>query len=139
MPWYILRPIRNVYLTLHQHTDCAPPAFSASTSDEDPILELESTYPLCSIPGHHPNSTGHSHDVSASTATPRPVLHDNDALDATFPPDVSSSVLVDENTVDVPQIDNMSVFAPSSCADPTATGNLYDSATSPDPAAAVAT
>ena len=36
--WYILRPIRNVYLTLHLHTDCAPTPFSASTSDEDLIL-----------------------------------------------------------------------------------------------------
>jgi hypothetical protein len=36
--WYILRPIRNIYLTLHLHTDSAPTAFDASTGDEDDIL-----------------------------------------------------------------------------------------------------
>jgi hypothetical protein len=36
--WYILRPIRNIYLALHLHTDCAPTAFSTSTIDEDEIL-----------------------------------------------------------------------------------------------------
>ena len=141
--WYILRPIRNVYLTLHQHTDCAPTEFSASTNDEDPILALESTYPLCKIPGHHPDSTAHIHDVSASTATPRPALHDNDAWDPTIPPDASSSVtipiLVSENTVDVPQIDNILVLAPSSCAHQTATGDFHDYTTLPDLATGSAT
>ena len=143
--WYILRPIRNVYLTLHQHTDCAPTAFSASTSDEDPILWLESTYPLCNMPSHHPHPTTPIHDDSASTSTPRHVLHDNAALDPTFPPDASSPsvttpVLADEITVDVSQIDNIIVSAPSSsCALQTATETFHDSATSPDPTAAVDT
>ena len=141
---FILKPIRNVYLTLHLHTDCAPTRFSASTYDEDIILWISSTYPLCNIPGHHPDSTAHVHDISASTVTPRPVLHDNDALDPTFPPNgpslsVTTPILVAENTVDVPQIDNMFALAPTSRAHPTATGNLHDSAISPDPAAAAAT
>ena len=139
--WYILGPIRNIYLTLHLHTDCAPKLFSASTSDEDPILDQPSIYPLCNIPGHHPDSSAHIYDVSTSTATPRPVLHDNAALDPTFSPDalslsVTTPVLVDENTVDVPPIDNMLALAPSSRAHPTATGNSHDPATSPDPVAA---
>ena len=139
---YLLRKIRNVYLTLHLHTDCAPTQFSASTSDEDPILKQRSTYPLCSIPGHHPDSTAHIHDVSAS-AIPRPVPQD--ALDLTFPPDaaslsVTTPLIVDQNTVDVPQIDNILVSAPSSsCALQTATETFHDSATSPDPTAAVDT
>ena len=141
---YLLRPIRNIYLTLHQHTDCAPTAFSASTSDEDPILRLRSTYPLCIIPGHHPHPTTPIHDVSASTATPRSVLQDSAALDSTFPHDVPSqfvitSVLTEENTVDVPQIDNVSVLAPSSRTHQAATETFHDSATSPDPTAAVTT
>ena len=144
LSWYILRPIRNVYLTLHQHTDCAPTKFSAFTSDEDYILERPSTYPLCNIPGHHPDSTAHIHDVSAS-ATPHPVLHDYAALDPTFPPDASSlsvttPVLADENTVDVPQIDNILVSAPSSsCALQTATETFHDSTTTPNLTAAVDT
>ena len=141
---YLLRTIRNVYLTLHLHTDCAPTRFSASTSDEDGILEQRSTYPLCNIPGHHPHPTTPIHDVSASTATPRSVLQDSAALDPTFPHDVPSqfvitSVLTDENTVDVPQIDNLSVLAPSSRTHQTATETFHDSATSPDPTAAVTT
>ena len=138
---YLLRSIRNVYLALHQHTDCAPTQFSASTSDENRILWERSTYPLCNIPGHHPDSTAHIHDVSPSTATPRSVLHDNNALDPIFPLDASSlsittPVLVDEITVDVPLID---VLAPSSCAHLTVTGNFRDSATAPDLAASAAT
>ena len=141
---YLLRTIRNVYLTLHQHTNCAPTAFSASTSDEDYILEQPSTYPLCNIPGHHPNSTDHTHDVSASTATARPVQEDNAALDPTFPRDapsqsVATPILAGENTVDVSQLDNVLVPAPSSRAHQTAIETFHDSATSPDPTAAVAT
>ena len=137
--WYILRPIRNIYLTLHQHTDSAPTAFSTSTNDEDIILAHPSTYPLCTIPGHRPHPATDIHDLSASTATPYPSLHDDTAPGPTFPPDTSSlsvitPILVDENTVDVPQL----VLVPSSPAHRTATGDVHDSATSPDPAAAVA-
>ena len=139
---YILRPIRNIYLTLHLHTDCAPTRFSASTSDEDPILWRRSSYPLCNIASHRPHPATHIHDVSASTATPRSVLHDNAALDPTFPPDapshsVTTPDLIDEYTEDVPQIDNTLVLAPSPRAHQTATRDGHDSTTSPDPAAAV--
>ena len=139
----ILRPIRNVYLTLHLHTDSAPTHFSASTGDEDYILYERSTYPLCIISGHHPDLTAHIHDVSASTAAPHPVLRDSDALDPTFPPDASSlsvttPILVDENSADVPLINNMLVLAPSSRAHQIATRNFHDSATSLDRASAVA-
>ena len=140
---YIFRPIRNIYLTLHLHTNCAPTEFSASTRDEDDILLVPSSYPLCNITSHHSHPVTYIHDVSASTATPRPVLHDKAALDLKLPPDAPSlsgttSVLVDENTVVVPQIDNTLVLAPSPRAHQTATGDFHDSATSPDPAAAVA-
>ena len=143
LPRHILGPIRDVYLTLHQHTDCAPTEFSASTIDEDPMLKYPSTYPLCKIPDHHPHPTTPIHDVSASTAIPRPVPQDNTALDPTFPPDASSlsvatPVLVDEKTVDVPQVTNILVSASSSsCALQTATEIFHDSETSPDPTAAV--
>jgi hypothetical protein len=76
----ILRPIRNIYLTLHLHTDSAPTAFDAYTDDEDYyILSDTSSYPLCNIPDHRPDSTTHIHDVSISTTIRCAVLHDNDA------------------------------------------------------------
>ena len=141
---YVLRPIRNIYLMLHLHADCAPTQFSASTRDEDLLLENPYIYPLCNIASHHSHPATHVHDVPASTATPHPVLHDNAALDPTFPPDAPSHSVItpdpdDEYTVDVPQINNTLVLAPSSRAHQTATGDSHDSTTSPDPVAAVAT
>jgi hypothetical protein len=39
-----------------------------------------STYPLCNIPGHHPDSTPHIHDVAIPTAIPHAVLPGDVAL-----------------------------------------------------------
>ena len=127
--WYILRPIRNIYLALHQHTDSAPTAFSTSTGDKDDILRHRSTYPLCTIPGHRLLTVTDIHDVSASMATPRRALHDNTAPGPIFPPDAPSlsvitPILVDENSVDVPQL----ILVPSSRTHQTATGDFHDSA-----------
>ena len=132
----ILSRIRNIYLALHLHTDCAPTEFD-STSDTVP-WRLEA-FPVCTIPGHRPHPATDVHDPSASTATPRPALHDSTAPGPTFPPDAPSlsvitPVLVDENSVDITQL----VLPPSSHAHQTATGDFHDSATSPDPAAALA-
>ena len=137
--WFLLRPIRAIYLTLHEHTDSAPTAFSTSTDDEDFILMYPTIYPMCTMPDHHPYPATDIHDLSASTGTPRPALHDNTAPGPTVPPDAPSfsvitPVLVDQNTVAVPQI----VLVPPSSTHQTATGDLHDSATSPDPAAALA-
>ena len=90
MPSWILRPIRNTYLTLHLHTDSAPTRFSTSTSDQDAILLQLSAYPLCNIHSHHPDSTPRLHDASTSTTTPRSVLHNNASSVASFLPDVPS-------------------------------------------------
>ena len=57
---WILRPIRNIYLTLHLHTDSAPTRFSASTDNGALVLYQNSTYPLCNVPDHHPNSNTHT-------------------------------------------------------------------------------
>ena len=58
MAAYILRQTRNVYIALHEDTDCAPMLFTTSTVDHDDILKQPFSYPLCNIPGHHPNSPG---------------------------------------------------------------------------------
>jgi hypothetical protein len=142
IPWSILTPIRNIYLTLHLHTDSAPAAFDASTGDEEGILYLRSSYPLCNIPGHHPDSTTHIPDDSASTPIPRSVLHDDVALATTYPPDppspsVPAPLLIDEHTTDVPLPDNyISVTASVHPAHPAAE-SLSNSGTLPVPPAAV--
>jgi Family of unknown function (DUF6535) len=47
-----LRPMRHLYIALHQGTSAAPTAFSSSTGDYDRIFHDPSSYPLCNIPGH---------------------------------------------------------------------------------------
>jgi hypothetical protein len=143
--WRILRPIHNIYLTLHLHTNSAPTAFSASTDDEDPILWLLSSYPLCNIPGHHPDSTPHIHDSATTPAIARPDLHDNPALvpssHATTPDAPSQSlptpIHIDRSTVDVPLPNNdMSAPASSHSTHQPAAESLSYSATLPAPPAA---
>ena len=68
MAYYILGPIRNVFLSLHQASDSAPTLFSASTRDWDNILSRPSLYPVCKVPDHHSDSTPHTHDDAASMA-----------------------------------------------------------------------
>ena len=136
--WYILRPIRDVYLTLHLHTDSAPTQFSASTGNEDFILYEPSTYPLCKTPGHHPDMNAHIHDVSTSMPILHPVLHDDAApVPSSFAntSNVPSPPLTTP-AVDVPLLDYMLVPAPSSNAHQMALENAHGSDTSPEPAAA---
>ena len=69
----ILKPIRNVYIRLHQGTNSAPTKFSASTSEEHEILHDPYTYPVCNV-------TGHGHDGSSSATSLPPVSHDDPSL-----------------------------------------------------------
>ena len=68
----ILKPIRHVYIHLHQGTDCAPTLFSASTSENNDILDEPYSYPVCNVTGHVP-------DISASISSPLPVPHGDSA------------------------------------------------------------
>ena len=83
---FILKPIRNVFLTLHQDTDSAPTQFSASTNDSEPILWEPSSYPVCTVPHHRSRSAPTSSHIpvflrsltsltlpSSSPHTPLPV------------------------------------------------------------------
>ena len=74
MASYILGPIRNVYLALHQDTDSAPTQFSASTVDLD-ILEDPSSYPVCNVRDHRSDSRP-IHDDVVPTTPARAILHD---------------------------------------------------------------
>jgi hypothetical protein len=54
----VLGMIRHLYIPPHQGTDAAPTAFSAST-DWHPILYYPSSYPVCNLASHRPDSTTH--------------------------------------------------------------------------------
>jgi hypothetical protein len=135
----VLRPIRNTYLTLHLHTDSAPTKFSAATGDEDGILAWESSYPLCNIPGHNPDSSTHSTHIHNDTPTsiPPSVLPENAALVLDFPPDEPALSLAApvRNPVNVPLLD---VSAPLYDTHQMVTESVLDSAISPDPVTASA-
>ncbi|KAF8257254.1 hypothetical protein EI94DRAFT_1759537 [Lactarius quietus] len=130
-----LRRIRSVYVALHQGTSSAPTWFSASTGDDDDVLYEPSSYPLCNIPGYHPDTTPHIHNVSASTSIPRAVLHDDAALVSVSPastpdaPSASVSALhVDNlgNRIDVSLLNNtiQTPRIPATSSDPATTIDL---------------
>ncbi len=60
----ILRPIRNVYITLHRDTASTPTRFSSSTGNDHGVLRDPSAYPMCDV-------VSHVHDVSVSTTFAR--------------------------------------------------------------------
>ena len=81
IPVKILREIRHLYFSLHQGTDAAPTAFSASTTTldltkfwiYDKLLDGKlnyklfclSSYPLCTIASHRSDSTAHFRIVNS--------------------------------------------------------------------------
>ena len=71
LPYVImLSGIRQIYITLHQGTDAAPTAFTASTYIFDPIFDIVSSYPLCTIQGHrHLDSVPHAEDQETAPST----------------------------------------------------------------------
>ena len=78
---FILHRIRHLYIALHQGTDAAPTAFSASTTYWDDILFEPSSYPCCNLASHRPDSTAH-------VSFPLPIQPDtpDDSPDALSPP-----------------------------------------------------
>jgi hypothetical protein len=66
----VLRPICQIYVALHHHTDSAPTRFSAATNNEDVVLGNPTSHPVCDVPDH-------ILDDSASTTFPLTVRHDN--------------------------------------------------------------
>lgn len=53
IPVQILSLIRRPYIVLHQGTDAAPTAFSASTPTGDDIWSKPSSYPFCRLRSHY--------------------------------------------------------------------------------------
>jgi len=78
-----LKRIRGLYIALHERTSASPTAFSATTDDEDLVLDDATSYPVCTIFEHrpsisvlglpldesYPDTTGHT-----PPAIPRPDL-----------------------------------------------------------------
>ena len=85
-----MRPIRNVFLSLHQNTNSVPTKFSTSTSDSDDVLRELYPYPLCRVLDHRSDSTPHSRDngVSAALACATP----DDPNNTAFVPSITSPV-----------------------------------------------
>ena len=145
--FYVLGRIRNVYMALHQGTDSAPTQFSPSTGDWDDILWEPSSYPVCNIPGHHPDSTPHFHDDSASAtaatfvhAAPHdrentaPVLSSLSSSPGTPFLIAHAPLCVNKNLADVLLLDNnISVSLSLQPVNQTATESRHIFATSPNP------
>jgi hypothetical protein len=59
IPVEILREVRHAYIDLHEGTDAALTAFSASTLHFDPVLVKPQSYQLCNVASHRRSSTIH--------------------------------------------------------------------------------
>ena len=59
----LLKNVRRAYIALHEGTDSAPTAFSASTANDEHVLFQLSSYPICNIPYHRSRPTLHVHDA----------------------------------------------------------------------------
>ncbi|KAH9031480.1 hypothetical protein EDB84DRAFT_1600508 [Lactarius hengduanensis] len=70
---HILRRIRNVYITLHQgYRRCPGPKHdSTPLTISTQFCPEPSSYPLCNVTSHHPDSTPHIHEVHCP---PQPLL-----------------------------------------------------------------
>ena len=102
IPVKILREIRHLFISLHQGTGAAPTAFSASTPSllrfpvpfyyilpdiPNKILLRPSSYTLCDIASHRPDSTAHLHTTN-SRASAQP-SHSSDTPPQHFTSDGS--------------------------------------------------
>ncbi|KAH9015721.1 hypothetical protein EDB84DRAFT_1525609 [Lactarius hengduanensis] len=120
MAWYILGPIRNVYLALHQDTDSAPTRFSPSTGgrNKNPF-----SYPMCHVVGHTHGDSPSTSLVRAAALAPAS-LASSDAHSSPVP----ASLHVDESLTGVPLLENLH------CAHQATTHSLRNSITSLDTA-----
>ncbi|KAH9178562.1 hypothetical protein EDB89DRAFT_955399 [Lactarius sanguifluus] len=74
----ILKDIRHAYIALHDGTDSAPTAFSATTIDDERILFSMSSYPLCNIPDHRPHLASraqHANTFATTRTVPVDSIH----------------------------------------------------------------
>jgi hypothetical protein len=78
-PVSILKRVRHLYIALHQSTDAALTAFSASIGRLDPIFYWPSSYPFCKIASHHQDSIPHLFVPLPDALSPSPTDDRNTA------------------------------------------------------------
>jgi hypothetical protein len=108
IPYQFLIPFRNLYIALHQGTDAAPTAFDASTDDQAGDLYESSSFPLCNIPGHHPDSSTTPSQTTSSPPADLPVnvetSHTSLDLITQGPTDTPPIISPTSNSVSYPQL-----------------------------------
>jgi hypothetical protein len=115
-PVLILKEIRHLYIALHQDTNAAPTAFSASTDSSDSILWQSSSYPFCTLARHRPDST------------PLPL-----ATQPRNSPDALSPSLTDGANTASRQVEQANnVLEPPSSSNPTTTSEIETTSHGPD-------
>jgi hypothetical protein len=120
----VLRRIRHHYIALHQGTDAAPTAFSASTGDYDYVLYNLSSYPLCDIASHRPDSTAHV-PVPNSRVVPLLTQHGNS-------PDGSPHHSISGGRTVSRQVNEASAIeGPPLLSDPTTPSGIKDNSQAP--------
>ena len=109
MAFFILSPIRNVFLALHQDTDSSPSQFSASTNDRDDILKQPTSYPVCKVPDHNQDDSVSAtlartipHDPNNTTFVPSITSPDPPPLSTHAPPPFFTDALPLDNQISVP-------------------------------------
>ena len=116
-PVCILRWIRHLYISLHQGTDAALTAFSASTNEFDDILFMPSSYPLCNLASHRPDSIP---QIPVPTSCEVPLsLPPGSSLDA-----LSPSLTDGSNTASRQPEQTSNVMEPPSSPNPTTTSEV---------------
>ena len=113
MASYILRPIRNVFLTLHQDTNSASTEFSAAIRNWEQIREDPSSYPVCKVPDHRSRSAPTSsinivpYDPNIPASVP--------SLTSLYPPSsfLHAPLPVGGILTNALPLDNHSTFSPS--------------------------
>ncbi|KAH9170370.1 hypothetical protein EDB89DRAFT_1978589 [Lactarius sanguifluus] len=68
-----LKNVRKVYIALHEHTVAHSTVF-ATTDDGDSALDVITSYPICTIPGHEPTHSGGLSDLYGQATQPSDVL-----------------------------------------------------------------
>ncbi|KAH9029498.1 hypothetical protein EDB85DRAFT_1522252 [Lactarius pseudohatsudake] len=64
-----LKNVRKVYIALHEHTVAHSTVF-ATTDDGDAALDVITSYPICTIPGHEPAHSGGLSDLLGQATQP---------------------------------------------------------------------